>query len=328
MDVFIHPTGAALIGSSSWLRRSAGARIPLVLRKDNLFRAHGRRARFSYQDPKARSKSAVRKSVKLFLTNSDYTWQRFLSFNPGLVNAPHLTVPLGVGSPATTSAKKPHNPPVVLMISRLLKSEDYKGHREMINAWPLVLERIPKAELWIAGDGDLRDDLEKVARAGGLAARIRFFGQVSEEEKQNLLAWCRCLAMPSRGEGFGLVYLEAMRLGRPCLVSTMDAGREVVNPPEAGLAANPDDPEELAGAICRLISDGPEWDRWSAQARRRYEQYFTAGHFQERLLSALGAPSPPTGSRNSESGAKVAQVAGGAIMQLERKANRDTAIDG
>jgi len=78
--------------------------------------------------------------------------------------------------------------------------------------------------------------------------------------------------MPSRGEGFGLVYLEAMRLGRPCLVSTMDAGREVVNPPEAGLAANPDNQEELVSAVCRLLADRAEWRQWSAQARRRYER--------------------------------------------------------
>jgi glycosyltransferase involved in cell wall biosynthesis len=93
--------------------------------------------------------------------------------------------------------------------------------------------------------------------------------------------------MPSRGEGFGLVYLEAMRVGRPCLVSTLDAGREVVNPPEAGLEVDPDKHVEMSEAICRLLADGPEWQRWSQQARRRYEENFTAKHFQARLLSAL-----------------------------------------
>lgn len=98
---------------------------------------------------------------------------------------------------------------------------------------------------------------------------------------------CRCLALPSRGEGFGLVYLEAMRMGRPCLVSTLDAGREVVNPPEAGLAADPDDLRELTDAACELLNAGPQWERWSDQARRRYEATFTAEDFQNRLLAAL-----------------------------------------
>src|SRR6185369_351165 len=90
-----------------------------------------------------------------------------------------------------------------------------------------------------------------------------------------------------RSEGFGLVYLEAMRAGRPCLVSTLDAGREVVNPPEAGLAADPADRQALAAALCRLITPGAEWDRWSEQARLRYEGQFTARHFQERLVKAV-----------------------------------------
>jgi phosphatidylinositol alpha-1,6-mannosyltransferase len=173
------------------------------------------------------------------------------------------------------------------MIGRLCKSEDYKGHREVINAFPDVMKRLPDAKLWIAGDGDLRPELEQVARDRGDSERIRFFGAVTEEQKLKLLESARCLVMPSRGEGFGLVYLEAMRVGRPCLVSTLDAGREVVNPPEAGLAANPADKGELASALSRLLSDGSEWREWSNHARRRYEENFSAAHFQKRLVAAL-----------------------------------------
>ena len=157
----------------------------------------------------------------------------------------------------------------------------------MIQAWPRVLQRIPEAELWIAGDGDLRRPLEQLVMERRLEDKVRFWGWVSEAKKQELLAHCRCLALPSRGEGFGLAYLEAMRLGRPCLVSTLDAGREVVHPPEAGLAADPQRPEELAEAVCRLLSDGTAWEAWSHQASKRYATYFTARHFQDRLLAAL-----------------------------------------
>jgi glycosyltransferase involved in cell wall biosynthesis len=100
--------------------------------------------------------------------------------------------------------------------------------------------------------------------------------------------------MPSAGEGFGLVYLEAMRLGRPCLVSTADSGHEVVNPPSAGLAVSRDDPNEIADAVISLMTPGPEWARWSAQARSRYEAEFTAGRFHQRLLTALFDTSRPS----------------------------------
>jgi glycosyltransferase involved in cell wall biosynthesis len=232
--------------------------------------------------------------VDLYLTISDHTWQDFIEINRRYRDKQHQTVLLGLGEPMRGPLDGPMDNitrqpqrPVAAMISRLTRGEDYKGHREVIRAWPLILRRQPEAELWIIGEGDLRADLEKLVSDLRLTGSVRFLGQVSEAAKQELLEQSRCLLMPSRGEGFGLVYLEAMRVGRPCLVSTMDAGREVVNPPQAGLAANPDNQEELVNAVCRLLGDGAEWQEWSAQARRRYEQNYTSKHFQHRLLSAL-----------------------------------------
>jgi phosphatidylinositol alpha-1,6-mannosyltransferase len=173
------------------------------------------------------------------------------------------------------------------MVGRLNAAENYKGHRQMIEAWPLVLERMPEAELWIAGDGDLRPRLEDLARQSVSGDAVRFYGQVSERDKERLLVACRCLALPSRGEGFGLVYLEAMRIGRPCLVSTVDAGREVVNPPQAGLAVDADDPRTIADGTLRMLTAGTEWENWSARARARYEAHFTGDHFRQRLMTAL-----------------------------------------
>jgi len=227
------------------------------------------------------------RQVDLFLSNSDFTWRQFVRANPSYASAPHRTVHLGIGSPLNESASAPSSTPIALMIGRLDKREDYKGHREVINAWSAVVRRVPDAELWIVGEGDLRNELEQLAAASGLQNKVRFFGRVSEEKKQEMLAQCHCLALPSRAEGFGLVYLEALRMGRPCLVSAVDAGREVVNPPEAGLAADLDQTDNLVGAICELLQPGPRWDNWSANARRRYEAAFTAKHFQERLISAL-----------------------------------------
>ena len=82
-------------------------------------------------------------------------------------------------------------------------------------------------------------------------------------------------------------------MGRPCLVSTLDAGREVVNPPEAGLAVDPENSVALSDAVVRLMTPGTEWDGWSVGARRRYEAGFTADAFQKRLLSALAQVTGP-----------------------------------
>jgi phosphatidyl-myo-inositol dimannoside synthase len=224
--------------------------------------------------------------IDLFLSNSDFTWQRFIEANPRWAGAPHATVALGVGVPEPRTIA-PSTIPAAVMIGRMSKGEGYKGHEEVIRAWPRVLRAVPGAELWIAGGGDAADDLVSLAAASEPANRIRFFGVVSDEEKDGLLRQSRCLVLPSRGEGFGLVYLEAMRLGRPCLASVHDAGREVLGPPHAGLATNPENPDELADAIARLLTPGGEWENWSRNARERYESAFTAAHFQRRLREAI-----------------------------------------
>jgi phosphatidyl-myo-inositol dimannoside synthase len=225
-------------------------------------------------------------SVDCFLTNSAFTWRRFTEKHPRWEKARHRVVPLGLGvsQPRLTP---PAPIPAALVLGRMQKGEGYKGHEELIRAWPAVRRRVPSAELWIAGGGSLEPELKRIASEIGETGHVRFFGVISEEQKEDLLARAHCLALPSRGEGFGLAYLEAMRLGRPCLCSMLDAGREVVNPPEAGLAANPGESDEMSDAIVRLLTPGEEWDAWSARAKARYDSQFTAQQFGDRLVEAL-----------------------------------------
>ena len=255
--------------------QSSSARIVLFLHGIEVWRKH---------NPVMRS---LLRRTHLMVTNSEYTWARFLESNPEMAGARHQTVHLGAGLPLDTEIAQPAGTPAALMIGRLCRNEDYKGHREMIQAWPLVAAREPGAELWIVGGGDGQPGLERLAQDRGVGQCVRFFGRVSDAEKESLIARSRCLALPSAGEGFGLVYLEAMRMGRPCLVSDVDAGREVIDPPECGLAAGPGRVGELADCVLRLIRPGEEWDGWSRRARARYEARFTARHFQERLVGAI-----------------------------------------
>lgn len=225
--------------------------------------------------------------VDHFLSISQHTWNRFVEMHPRFARRRHTVLPLGIGHPLGREPAPPEDPPTTLILSRLAKEEDYKGHRELITVWPRVRQVVPGARLWVAGDGTLRPELEALAQSLGLTDSVRFWGRVSEEQKADLLRRCRCFAMPSRGEGFGLVYLEAMRQGRPCLSGNGDAGREVVGPPEAGLAVNPADTNELVEALGQLLTDSRRWRQWSADAQARYERFFTAEHYQQRFLAAL-----------------------------------------
>jgi phosphatidylinositol alpha-1,6-mannosyltransferase len=174
-----------------------------------------------------------------------------------------------------------------VIIGRLHPDERHKGHVELVSIWSSVLERKPDAQLWVIGEGDLRHELAAETARLGLSESIKFFGHVDESTKQRLLERSRCLLMPSSGEGFGLTYLEAMRLGRPCLVGEADAGTEVVDPPTAGLACNPKDHEQLVDGADHLLTLGEQWEEWSKNARSRYEALFTFDRFEDRLLEAL-----------------------------------------
>ncbi len=180
----------------------------------------------------------------------------------------------------------------VLTVGRMSASERYKGHDELIAAWPRVLERHPGARLVVAGGGDDRPRLEEAARAAGLAEQVLFSGFVSEATLAELYARCASFAMPSRGEGFGLVFLEAMRAAKPCVALAGTAAEEVVEAGRTGLLVAPDDPCGLAAALVSLLAD-PERARSLGEAgRERWRRRFGYDRFLaafEPHLDALTA---------------------------------------
>lgn len=222
--------------------------------------------------------------------NTAHTLNTARLANPELHSLPARIVHLGIDVPAVATPL-PDTVPAAVMIARLHSGERYKGHGEVIAAWPLVLERVPDAQLWIIGDGDLSGELQAAASAAGVADEVRFFGRLPEADKEMLIKRARCLLLPSTHEGFGLVYLEAMRLSRPCLVG-IDGGREVINPPEAGLSVTHRTPQEIADAVVRLLTLNEAWQMMSVHARARYERAFTAAHFGTRLVAALREVEP------------------------------------
>ena len=223
----------------------------------------------------------VLRKVDHFLSNSQFTWDRFLYFNPEFAHVKHDVVHLGIGE-ACEYALPDKEVPAALIIGRMSKSEDYKGHRELISIWPEVRKIVSNAELWIVGTGDLKPDLERLAQGRD---GIRFFGKVDEDTKQDLLRRCRFFAMPSRNEGFGLVYLEAMRQGRPCLVSDCDAGREVVA--QCGIEVNSDDHYKLCACVVQLLRSENNGNLIGKLAYRLYSEKFTSNMFLERFSKSV-----------------------------------------
>jgi asparagine synthase (glutamine-hydrolysing) len=138
---------------------------------------------------------------------------------------------------------------VLLTVGRLAGHERYKGFDEVLEVLPRLAQELPEVVYVIVGDGDDRGRLQAKAHALGVAERVVFTGFVSEEEKVDLYNLADVYVMPSRGEGFGIVYLEAMACGAPTIGSRLDGSRDALRDGKLGQLVDPRDPQELLQAI-------------------------------------------------------------------------------
>ncbi len=187
--------------------------------------------------------------------------------------------------------------PIVLTVGRLVASERYKGHDVMLDAWPAVLKRVPDAVYCIVGDGDDRPRLEARARKLEVTDSVRFAGAVSSDELRGWYHLCRVFAMPARidldpraprGEGFGIVFLEAMAHGKPVVGPRDGAPSEFIRSGEHGLLVNPADSAEVSNALVELLQNKERADVMGCAARAWVIQEFSEERFRRRLADILG----------------------------------------
>ena len=166
---------------------------------------------------------------------------------------------------------------VVLTISRLIKR---KGIDRLISAMPEVVSAIPNAVYLIGGDGPDRDRLECLRDASPARDSIRFLGEVTEFEKLECYRRCDLFAMPNRAErgdveGFGIVFLEANAFGKPVIGGRSGGAVDAIVDGETGLLVDPNDVDEVAQAVVRLLGDTCEANRFGASGKRRVESDFS-----------------------------------------------------
>lgn len=184
---------------------------------------------------------------------------------------------------------------VVLSVCRLVRR---KGVDRSIEAMARVARSVPEAIYVIAGDGADRLYLEDLAAEQGMRERVRFLGSVAREELRALYRACDCFLMPSRQlpggdvEGFGIVFLEANASGKPVVAGRSGGIPDAVQDGVTGFLVDPEDPEAIAQAVTRLLTDTDLARRMGSAGRRRVEQRFnwqtTVGELRRALLQAAG----------------------------------------
>ena len=255
----------------AWMCRRANPRLRYVLV------AHGIEVwrRFNPLE-----KLALRGADRV-LCVSDYT-RRELLRHSGLPHSRALVLHNALDPHLVPAAPASRNG-TILAVSRLSAADAYKGIDHLIQAMPAIRRVHPDAELRIIGRGDDLPRLQTLAGAGLLDGSIRFLGYVGDSELLRELGACRLFALPSEREGFGLVYLEAMAHGKPCVAADAGGAPEVVTP-DVGLLAPYGDVPLLAERCSEALSR--EWDDSAIQARACS---FSYSAFRDRLKSLLAA---------------------------------------
>ena len=197
------------------------------------------------------------RTADLFVAVSDVTRQRYAA-RLGISPDRGVVVPNSVDLSAYGAAPKRADllerygltdRTILLTLARISAAERYKGFDEIIEALPALSVDIPNISYLICGTGDDRDRLEAKAKALGVADRVVFAGYVPEEEKADHYRLGDAFVMPGWGEGFGIVYLEALACGVPVVASSADASIEAVRHGALGAVADPHDPKSVLEAV-------------------------------------------------------------------------------
>jgi phosphatidylinositol alpha-1,6-mannosyltransferase len=173
-----------------------------------------------------------------------------------------------------------HGKKTLLTVGRLAADERGKGQDKVIEILPRMVETCPELVYIVAGTGDDRARLERLAHRLGIAGHVLFVGMVAPHELADYYRLADVFVMPSTQEGFGIVFLEAAASGLKLIGGRRDGSTDALADGAIGVAIDPDDADELASAIAAaLVGEGPN----PTEVRR-----FRFENFAERVGDLTG----------------------------------------
>jgi len=146
-----------------------------------------------------------------------------------------------------------------------------KGQKDLLVAFSEVYASFPNTELWLAGDGPIRRQLEELAQELNVAKSVKFLGNIKPENVPKLMQEIDVMVIASHYETFGVVAAEALIMGRP-VIATRCGGPECIVTEHDGLLVEPHAPEQLAEAMVSMVKNISRYDSLSISehARKRF----------------------------------------------------------
>jgi teichuronic acid biosynthesis glycosyltransferase TuaC len=171
--------------------------------------------------------------------------------------------------------------PVILSVGNLIRT---KGHDVLIRAAAALAGEFPALSCEIIGDGPERSRLQALCAQLNISGKVRFLGRQSRHQVAAAMQRCTIFALPSRYEGLGCVYLEAMSVGKPAVGCRGQGIAEVIQHGSNGFLVGPDNDRELALAIAMLLKDENRRRNIAVAARDTILDRFTLVQQAENLL--------------------------------------------
>jgi glycosyltransferase involved in cell wall biosynthesis len=143
--------------------------------------------------------------------------------------------------------------PIILTVGRLSSFDRYKGYDQILKSLPKIRHEIPNIHYILVGKGDDRPRIEQLISQLNLQECVTLAGFVADDELCDHYNLCDVFAMPSKGEGFGIVYLEALACGKPTVGGNQDGAIDALCQGELGALVNPDDVEAIAKTLIQIL---------------------------------------------------------------------------
>ncbi|RUT07174.1 hypothetical protein DSM106972_024350 [Dulcicalothrix desertica PCC 7102] len=143
--------------------------------------------------------------------------------------------------------------PIILTVTRLASDERYKGYDQILQALPQIRHQLPDAHYIVVGKGDDVSRVKQLISELNLQDCVTLAGFVPDEELNEHYNLCDVFAMPSQGEGFGIVYLEALACGKPTLAGNQDGAVDPLCHGELGALVNPTNVDEIAQNLIQIL---------------------------------------------------------------------------
>jgi phosphatidylinositol alpha-1,6-mannosyltransferase len=169
---------------------------------------------------------------------------------------------------------------VLMTLGRLVSFERKKGFDVVIDLLPDLAKTIPGIHYLVAGDGPDKQRLQEKVNSLGISDKVTFTGFVPDIEKKDHYLLADAFVMPSQGEGFGFVFLEAMACGIPVVGSKLDGSREALRDGLLGILVDPTNEPEVKAAVINVLHQ----ERGKVPAGL---EYFSSEAYKQRVFSWL-----------------------------------------